>query len=147
MSGASAPTRRSSTSPDARLASDTSGEFADTTLTGVDDDFFESNQYGIALAAPEYTLDDGADGAAVEFVIPWLKVILISVGAYFFSLLTTFLPARQAALSRTPKLSATNSRVNRRLPRRGYECGTAYLGSQGIPVLPVANKPILSVLK
>ena len=38
-----------------------------------------------------------ADEPEVEFVIPWLKVVLISVGAYFFSLLTTFLPARQAA--------------------------------------------------
>ena len=37
------------------------------------------------------------DEPEVEFVIPWLKVILISVAAYFFSLLTTFLPARLAA--------------------------------------------------
>ena len=37
------------------------------------------------------------DEPEVEFVLPWLKVILISVGAYVFSLLTTFLPARQAA--------------------------------------------------
>ena len=37
------------------------------------------------------------DEPEVEFVLPWLKVILIAVGAYFFSLLTTVLPARQAA--------------------------------------------------
>ena len=39
----------------------------------------------------------GLDEPEVEFVLPWMKVILISVGAYFFALLTTFLPARQAA--------------------------------------------------
>ena len=37
------------------------------------------------------------DEPEVEFVLPWLTVILISVGAYVFALLTTFLPARQAA--------------------------------------------------
>ena len=37
------------------------------------------------------------DEPEVEFVLPWLKVILISVGAYLFSVLTTILPARQAA--------------------------------------------------
>ncbi len=37
------------------------------------------------------------DEPEVEFVLPWVKVILISVGAYFFSVLTTILPARQAA--------------------------------------------------
>ena len=37
------------------------------------------------------------DEPEVEFVLPWVKVILISVGAYIFSLLTTILPAGQAA--------------------------------------------------
>ena len=37
------------------------------------------------------------DEPEVEFVLPWVKVILISVGAYLFSVLTTILPARQAA--------------------------------------------------
>ena len=50
---------------EARLASDASGEYADTTITGVGDDFFATNQFGIALAAPEYTLEDGVDSAAV----------------------------------------------------------------------------------
>ena len=50
---------------DARLASDSSGEYADTTVTGVGADFFASNQYGIVLAAPEYTSDGIPDPAAV----------------------------------------------------------------------------------
>ena len=50
---------------DARLASDSTGEFADTTITGVGDDFFETNNFNIALAVPGYTLEDGADRAAV----------------------------------------------------------------------------------
>ena len=37
------------------------------------------------------------DEPEVEFVLPWVKVILISLGAYIFALLTTILPARQAA--------------------------------------------------
>ena len=37
------------------------------------------------------------DEPEVEFVIPWVKVLLIAAAAYGFSLLTTFLPARQAA--------------------------------------------------
>ncbi len=48
-----------------RLATDSSGEYADTTLTAVGDDFFESNQYRIALTVPDYTLEDEADSAAV----------------------------------------------------------------------------------
>ena len=50
---------------DARLASDSTGEFADTTITGGGDDFFETNNFNIALAVPGYTLEDGADRAAV----------------------------------------------------------------------------------
>ena len=50
---------------DARLASDSAGEYADTTITGVGDDFFETNRFDIAVTVPEYTLDDGADSAAV----------------------------------------------------------------------------------
>ena len=37
------------------------------------------------------------DKPEIEFVLPWLKVILISLGAYIFSILITILPARQAA--------------------------------------------------
>ena len=50
---------------DARLASDSSGEYADTTVTGVGDDFFATNGFGMALAASEYTRADGPDSAAV----------------------------------------------------------------------------------
>ena len=50
---------------DGRLASDTSGEYADTTVTGVGNDFFATNRFGIALAAPEYTREGGPDSAAV----------------------------------------------------------------------------------
>ena len=50
---------------DGRLASDSSGEYADTMLTGVGDDFFATNQFGIALTVPEYTGEDGADSGAV----------------------------------------------------------------------------------
>ena len=32
-----------------------------------------------------------------QWVIPWAKVLLISVGGYVFSLATTYLPSRQAA--------------------------------------------------
>ena len=50
---------------DALLASDSSGDYAGTTLTGVGDDFFETNRFGIALTVPEYTGGDRADSAAV----------------------------------------------------------------------------------
>ena len=50
---------------DARLASDCSGEIVDTTVTGVGEDFFATNRFGIALAALEYTVDDGPDAEAV----------------------------------------------------------------------------------
>lgn len=35
--------------------------------------------------------------AAVEFSIPWFQVGLILAATYLFSLLATFLPARQAS--------------------------------------------------
>ena len=50
---------------DARLAGDSTGGYADTTLTGVGDDFIESNGYDIALSLPEYTGEDGVDSSAV----------------------------------------------------------------------------------
>jgi len=50
---------------DARLAADSSGGYADTTLTGIDDDFIESNRYDIALSLPQYTGEDGVDSAGV----------------------------------------------------------------------------------
>ena len=50
---------------DARLASDSTGEFASTTVTGIGDDFFETNRFGIALTVPEYAGGDGVDSAAV----------------------------------------------------------------------------------
>ena len=63
---------------DARLASDSSGEIVDTTVTGVGEDFFATNRFGIALAAPEYTGDDGPDAAAVWSAVqanPGLAVV------------------------------------------------------------------------
>ena len=41
--------------------------------------------------------DIQTDEPNIELVIPWGKVILIGVGAYLFSLLTTYMPSRQAA--------------------------------------------------
>ena len=53
---------------------------------------------GLGLISSVELIDElRADEPEVQFVLPWLKVILISVAAYFFSILTTFLPARQAA--------------------------------------------------
>ena len=53
---------------------------------------------GLGLISSVELIDEmRLDEPEVEFVLPWLKVILISVGAYVFALLTTFLPARQAA--------------------------------------------------
>jgi putative ABC transport system permease protein len=37
------------------------------------------------------------DVESIRFSIPWLQIIIIVAVAYFFSLLTTFLPARQAS--------------------------------------------------
>ena len=50
---------------DARLASDSSGEFVDTTVTGVGDDFFAKNRFGIALPSDQFTLND-VEGLLVE---------------------------------------------------------------------------------
>ena len=50
---------------DARLASDSSGEFVDTTVTGVGDDFFATNRFGIALLSDQFTLND-VEGLLVE---------------------------------------------------------------------------------
>ena len=41
--------------------------------------------------------DIRTDEPNIPLVIPWGKLALIGVGAYFFSLLTTYLPSRQAA--------------------------------------------------
>ena len=49
---------------DARLASD-NGDFADTTVSGVDNAFVASNEYAIAVTTAEYTVDGEADGRAV----------------------------------------------------------------------------------
>ena len=49
------------------------------------------------ISSVELTDEMRVDEPKVEFVLPWLKVILISVGAYIFSVLTTILPARRAA--------------------------------------------------
>ena len=39
----------------------------------------------------------GEDVPGLEFTIPWLQIAVIVAIAYAFSLLTTFLPARQAS--------------------------------------------------
>ena len=41
--------------------------------------------------------DIGENEANIHLVIPWFRVIVIAVGAYVFSLLTTFLPSRDAS--------------------------------------------------
>ncbi len=54
---------------------------------------------GLGLITSVGVIDEmRVDEPEVEFVLPWPKVILISLGAYIFSLLTTILPARHAAL-------------------------------------------------
>ena len=50
---------------EARLAEDSEEEFRDTSVTGVDDDFVESNQFLIKLATAEYSAGSGFDGDAV----------------------------------------------------------------------------------
>ena len=50
---------------DARLSEDTDGEALDTIITGVDDDFAESNLFQIKLATPEYATKSGFDSRAV----------------------------------------------------------------------------------
>ena len=41
--------------------------------------------------------DIRTDEPNIQLIIPWGKLILIGVGGYLFSLLTTYLPAVQAA--------------------------------------------------
>ena len=54
--------------------------------------------FGLGLISSVELIDEmRVDEPEVEFVIPWLKVILIALGAYIFSILITLLPARQAA--------------------------------------------------
>ncbi|MEE9248818.1 MAG: FtsX-like permease family protein [Dehalococcoidia bacterium] len=50
---------------DARLAGGADGEFEDTFITGVDDDFVTSNQFSITLATGQYAQGDGFDSARV----------------------------------------------------------------------------------
>ena len=53
---------------------------------------------GLGLISSVELIDEmRVDEPEVEFVIPWLKVILIALGAYIFSILITLIPARQAA--------------------------------------------------
>lgn len=40
--------------------------------------------------------DIRSEEADIAFVVPWLHIIITAVGAYLFSLLATFIPARQA---------------------------------------------------
>ena len=49
---------------DGRLSSD-NGDFADTTVSGVDNAFVASNEYTIAVATAKYTVDGEADSRAV----------------------------------------------------------------------------------
>ena len=48
------------------------------------------------VTAVNVMADIRTDEADIQTIIPWTKIILICVGAYLFSLLTTFLPSRQA---------------------------------------------------
>ena len=50
---------------DARLSGDSGGDFRDTVLTGVDDDFLTSNRFQIKLAVAEYSNASGFDSEAV----------------------------------------------------------------------------------
>ena len=50
---------------DARLSEHADGEFLDTVITGIDDDFVASNQFQIKLATPEYATRSGFDDRAV----------------------------------------------------------------------------------
>ena len=45
---------------DARLSADSDGDFRDTAITGVDDDFVESNAYDITLATGKYKTENGS---------------------------------------------------------------------------------------
>ena len=50
---------------EARLSSLTEGDFRDTSIVGVDNDFIDSNKFSIKLATAEYVTDSGFDGEAV----------------------------------------------------------------------------------
>ena len=50
---------------DARLSGNADEAFRDTTITGVDDDFIDSNKYAIKVADAEYLADSGFDSGAV----------------------------------------------------------------------------------
>ena len=49
------------------------------------------------LTAVNVMADIRTDEPQIETLIPWAKVILIGVGAYFFSMLTTLMPSLQAS--------------------------------------------------
>ncbi|MCH8088272.1 MAG: lipoprotein-releasing system transmembrane subunit LolC, partial [Chloroflexi bacterium] len=49
------------------------------------------------LTAVNVISDIRSDEPDIRLMIPWGRVLLIGVGAYLLSLLTTFLPSRQAA--------------------------------------------------
>ena len=50
---------------DGKLSGDADGDFRDTSITGVDNDFVDSNKYTIKLAVEEYATDSGFDSGAV----------------------------------------------------------------------------------
>ncbi|MDA1349025.1 MAG: FtsX-like permease family protein [Chloroflexi bacterium] len=50
---------------EARLSEETDEAYRDTSITGVDDDFVESNKFQIKLATAEYVSDSGFDGERV----------------------------------------------------------------------------------
>ena len=50
---------------EAKLSESEEGDFADTSITGVDDDFVESTKYDIKLTTQEFTGSSGVDSAAV----------------------------------------------------------------------------------
>ena len=81
------------------------------------------------------------DEPEVEFVIPWLKVILISVAAYFFSLLTTFQPPARQPTSRLLKLSDTSSPGSFRSSRCRSHCRSRVLCVCGRPAPRRASPP------
>ena len=59
---------------------------------------FIGTALGIVLAWQAFTdIKDEAGIETIRFAIPWLQIAIILVATYAFSLLATFLPARQAA--------------------------------------------------
>ena len=50
---------------DARLSADGEGQFVDTMITGLDDDFLRSNRFTIKLATSDYVSESGFDAGAV----------------------------------------------------------------------------------